>query len=327
MGPWAAACAARGATAAARMPRAIEADGRIVHGLGRVRNSPAPTAAIAPTTTARSWRFSGAAGVVCGPLTVGPGDGRTGGGRRNGVGAEAAIESCAVTVRATDAPLGPPVDWARNATLTVLVAATVRFVRVAPTGERPLGIRVTDHPKAVRSSGFVIASVTVSCAFPEFVTTRVQFRNRPSKTGAVVSRATVSPRTRAMSTWTSTLPRFVPSASEVATILIVPWSTRAFVGLWIVTWSDALLAALPKLNGSEAGANVNCQSPRWPAKSTVSATFPVFRTTIEYETEPPAAIVRRCDASHVNVADRLTTLVSARVAIVSALTATDNVAR
>src|SRR2546427_450679 len=98
-----------------------------------------------------------------------------------------------------------------------------------------------------------------------------------------------------MSTWTSTLPRFVPSASEVATILIVPWSTRAFVGLWIVTWTDALLTALPKLNGSEPGANVNCQSPGWPAKSTVSATFPVFRTTIVYETEPPAAIVRRCE--------------------------------
>src|SRR5438093_1366091 len=28
-----------------------------------------------------------------------------------------------------------------------------------------------------------------------------------------------------MSTWTSTLPRFVPSVAEVATILIVPWST------------------------------------------------------------------------------------------------------
>src|SRR5712691_124947 len=130
-----------------------------------------------------------------------------------------------------------------------------------------------------------------------------------------------------MSTWTSTLPRFVPSVSEVATILIVPWSTRAFVGLWIVTWTEALLAALPKLNGSEPGANVNCQSPGWPAKSTVSATFPVFRTTIAYETEPPAAIVRRCDASHVRVADRLRTFVSARFAIVSALTATDKAAR
>src|SRR5438093_664106 len=245
MGPWAAAGAARSATTAARMPSTIVPDGRITYRLRRVRNSPAPTAAIAPTTTARSWRFSGAAGVMSGPDTVGPGDARSGSCRRNVVDAETAIESCAVTVRATDAPLGPPVDWARNATLTVLSAATVRFV---------------------------------------------------------------------------------PSVSEAATTLIVPCSTRAFVGLWIVTWIDALLAALPKLNGSEPGANVNCQSPGWPAKSTVSATFPVFRTTIVYETEPPAAIVRRCDASHVRLADRLTTFVSARFEIVSALTATDNVA-
>src|SRR5436309_1005891 len=133
-----------------------------------------PTAAeIAPTTTARSCRFSGADGVMSGPDTVGPGEARTGSCRRNDVDAETAIESCADTVRATEAPLGPPVDWARNATLTVLVAATVRFVRVAPTGEPPLGVRVTDHPKAVRSSGFVIASPTVSCAFPEFVTRSV----------------------------------------------------------------------------------------------------------------------------------------------------------
>src|SRR5438445_479846 len=190
MGPWAAAGAARSATTAARMPSTIVPDGRITHRLRRVRNSPAPTAAIAPTTTARSWRFSGAAGVMSGPDTVGPGDARSGSCRRNVVDAETAIESCAVTVRAT----------------------------------------------------------------------------------------------------------------------------------------DALLAALPKLNGSEPGANVNCQSPGWPAKSTVSATFPVFRTTIVYETEPPAAIVRRCDASHVRLADRLTTFVSARFEIVSALTATDNVA-
>src|SRR5438132_13952430 len=200
MGPWAAAGAARSATTAARMPSTIVPDGRITYRLRRVRNSPAPTAAIAPTTTARSWRFSGAAGVMSGPDTVGPGDARSGSCRRNVVDAETAIESCAVTVRATDAPLGPPVDWARNATLTVVSAATVRFVRVAPTGEPPLGTRVTDHPKAVRSSGFVIARLTVSSAFPEFVTRRVQVRNRPSHTGAVVWRPTVSPRTRAMPT-------------------------------------------------------------------------------------------------------------------------------
>src|SRR2546428_10955637 len=101
----------------------------------------------------------------------------------------------------------------------------------------------------------------------------------------------------------------------------------ALVRLWIVTWPDALLAVSTKLNESEPGANVNCQSPGWPAKSTVSATFPVFRTTIAYETEPPAAIVRRCDASQVRLADRLTTFVSGGVAIVSALARTDNVAR
>src|SRR5437879_6780700 len=126
MGPWAAACAARSATTAARMPKAIIPDGRIAQRLRRVRNSPAPTAAIAPTTTARSCRFSGAAGVMSGPVTVGPGDTRTGSCRRNDVDAETAIESCAVTLRATDAPLGPPVDWARDGPLTVLVDATVR---------------------------------------------------------------------------------------------------------------------------------------------------------------------------------------------------------
>src|SRR2546425_347740 len=93
MGPWAAAGAARSATTAARMSRAIDADVRIAHRLRRVRNSPAPTAAIAPTTTARSCRFSGAAGVMSGPLTVGPGDARTGSCRRNDVDAETAIES------------------------------------------------------------------------------------------------------------------------------------------------------------------------------------------------------------------------------------------
>src|SRR2546428_175701 len=130
-----------------------------------------PTAA--EIRTASDIVCSASGGVMSGPDSVGPGEARTGSCRRNDVDAETAIESCADTVRATEAPLGPPVDWARNATLTVLVAATVRFVRVAPTGEPPLGVRVTDHPKAVRSSGFVIASVTVSCAFPEFVTRSV----------------------------------------------------------------------------------------------------------------------------------------------------------
>src|SRR3989442_2132433 len=112
MGPWAAAGAARSATTAARMPRAIDADVRIAHRLRRVRNSPAPTAAIAPTTTARSCRFSGAAGVMSGPVTVGPGEARTGSCRRNDVDAETAIESCAVTLGATDAPRDRPADCA-----------------------------------------------------------------------------------------------------------------------------------------------------------------------------------------------------------------------
>src|SRR6266704_929528 len=101
-----------------------------------------------------------------------------------------------------------------------------------------------------------------------------------------------------MSTWTSTLPRFVPSVAEVATILIVPWSRSAFAGLWIVTWTEALLAALPKVRETEPGANVNCQSPGCPPKATFSATFPVLRATIVYDTESPATIVQRCEAGH-----------------------------
>src|SRR3989475_1159058 len=172
-----------------------------------------------------------------------------------------------------------------------------------------------------------MANVTVPRALPEFVPRRVCFRNRPSKTGAAVSRPRLRPRTRRMSTWTSTLPRFVPSVAEVATILTVPWSTSALPGLWIVTWTEALLAALPKLRETEPGANVNCQSPGCPAKAKFSATFPVLRTTIEYDTESPATIIRRWDESHVSVADRLTTLVSATFAVVSALTTMDIAAR
>src|SRR6266581_1316099 len=113
MGPWAAAGARTRAKTAARIARAIGPDFRVVHRLRRERNSPTPTAAIAPTMTAMSGRFSGGDGVMSGPL------------------------------------------------------------RVAPTGDPPLGIRVTDHPNAARSSGFVIANVTVSRALPEFVTRRV----------------------------------------------------------------------------------------------------------------------------------------------------------
>src|SRR5207249_11226302 len=109
--------------------------------------------------------------------------------------------------------------------------------------------------------------------------------------------------------------------------LIVPWSTSALAGLWIVTWTEALLAAFPKLRETEPGANVNCQSPGCPAKARFSATFPVLRTTIEYDTESPATIVRRPNESHASVADRLTTLESATIAVVPARTTTDIAAR
>src|SRR5207247_9467686 len=119
------------------------------HRVRRGRRSPAQTAAIAPTTTAMSGRFSGADGVMSGSLTVARGEARTGSWRVNVFDAETDMESWAVTTRATDAPLGPPVDWARRPTLTVLGASTVRFARVAPTGDPPLGMRLTDHPNAV----------------------------------------------------------------------------------------------------------------------------------------------------------------------------------
>src|SRR2546428_740626 len=105
--------------------------------------------------------------------TAAPGKARTGSRGVRFFAAETEIESCAATGRATAAPLGPPVDWARRPTLTVLVASTVRFARVAPTADPPLGTRLTDHPNAARSSGFVIAKVTVSRALPEFVTRSV----------------------------------------------------------------------------------------------------------------------------------------------------------
>src|SRR2546427_12685661 len=116
MGPWAAAGTTTRAKTAARIARAIGPAFRVVHRLRRARTSPTPTAAIAPTTTAISGRFSGAGGVMAGPLTVAPGEGRTGSCRVNGFDAEADLKACAVTGRATDAPLGPPVDWALQPT-------------------------------------------------------------------------------------------------------------------------------------------------------------------------------------------------------------------
>src|SRR5207245_3938005 len=77
MGPWAAAGARTRAKTAARIARAIGPAFRVVHRLRRARTSPTPTAAMAPTTAAMSGRFSGADGVMAGPLTVAPGEART----------------------------------------------------------------------------------------------------------------------------------------------------------------------------------------------------------------------------------------------------------
>src|SRR2546426_9842861 len=119
MGPWAAAGARRRAKTAARIARAIGPDFRVLHRLRRARTSPTPTAAIAPTTTAISGRFSGAEGVMSGPLTVAPGEARTGRCRVNVFDAETDIKSCTVTVRASDAPPGPPGGRAPRPTLAL----------------------------------------------------------------------------------------------------------------------------------------------------------------------------------------------------------------
>src|SRR3989475_13200217 len=105
MGPWAAAGARTTANTAVRIARVIGTVFRVVHRLRRARRSPTPTAAIAPTTTAMSGRFSGADGVMSGPLTVAPGEARTGSWRGNVFDAGTDMESWAVTTRATDAPL------------------------------------------------------------------------------------------------------------------------------------------------------------------------------------------------------------------------------
>ena len=71
----------------------------------------------------------------------------------------------------------------------------------------------------------------------------------------------------------------------------------------------------------------NCQSPGVPEKENVSATFPVFRTSIVYVTESPAGINRRWEASHVIATERETTFASRRSTIASAWRATDAEAR
>src|SRR3989442_12690593 len=122
MALWAAAGARTRAKTAARIARAIGPAFRVVHRLRRARTSPAPTAAMAPTTAAMSGRFSGADGVMSGPPTVAPGETRTGRLRGKGFDAGTDIETCARPLRAAAAPLGPPVDWARRPTLTGLAA-------------------------------------------------------------------------------------------------------------------------------------------------------------------------------------------------------------
>src|SRR2546426_12471393 len=102
MGPWAAEGARTRAKTATRIARVIGTASRVLHRLRRARTSPTPTAAIAPTTTAMSGRFSGAEGVMSGPLTVAPGEARAGRCRGNGFDAETDNEACGVTVRATD---------------------------------------------------------------------------------------------------------------------------------------------------------------------------------------------------------------------------------
>src|SRR5207245_9751452 len=97
-------------------------------------------------------------------------------------------------------------DWAWSRTLTVEFAGTVTPVNVGPVADPVVVASFAVHPTATRSSGFVIATVTVSAALPEFFTTRVSFRNRPSQTPDPGSRHGTRRRTRRMPTLTSRSP-------------------------------------------------------------------------------------------------------------------------
>ena len=132
---------------------------------------------------------------------------------------------------------------------------------------------------------------------------------------------------RAVSIWMSTLPWVVSSVVEVAVSVIVPWFTRAFEGLVTVTSATALLPAFPNPRFREGGANENCQSVGRPESDHVSATFPVFRTTMVYVTESPAAIWRFWDASHDSTTDRSITFARARFTTLSVWSTTVVVAR
>src|SRR5439155_21944267 len=94
--------------------------------------------------------------------------------------------------------------------------------------------------------------------------------------------------------------------------------TRAFAGLWTTTRTWVEVAPLPKSSRTELGVKENCQSPGVPEKENVSATFPVFRTSIVYVTESPAGINHRLEASYVIATARETTLASRRSPIASA---------
>src|SRR5207247_7460628 len=126
--------------------------------------------------------------------------------------------------------------------------------------------------------------------------------------------------------WTSTLPWVVPSVVEVATRVIVPWSTRASAGLVSVTTTLALAPADPKFRETVEGANEKSQVVGRPESDHVSATLPVFRTTIVSVTDEPAPIDARCDASHDRITERETIFSRARFSTVSDCSATDVVA-
>src|SRR5207244_12647740 len=94
---------------------------------------------------------------------------------------ETAIQPCANTWTTAVAPLAPLADWAWSRICTVEFAGTVTPVNVGPVGDPVVVASFAVHPTATRSSGFVIATVTVSAALPEFFTRSVAFKNRPSK--------------------------------------------------------------------------------------------------------------------------------------------------
>src|SRR6266571_4080470 len=323
-------CAAAGGIAIASATRRTAAPRSTrraaTYRLRRVRKRPVPTAATAATTAATTCRLSGASWAISGPTTAMPPVARAGIWSVKKPVEETVIESCADARIITVAPLPPPDDCDWRRTCVVEFAGTVTPDRRTSLAGPPTNPRRAIHPFAATSSGFVISTSTVSAAFPEFVIVSVLFRKRPSNTPEVGSRVRERPRVRRMSTWTSTLPCVVPSVVEVATRVIVPWSTRASAGLVSVTTTPALVPEVPKFNETVEGTNENSQSVGRPDRDQVSATLPVFRTTTVYVTDEPAAIVCRWDASHVRITERETIFSRARFTTVSDCSATDVVA-